>query len=287
MLARISLIIVVFLVIGTSGCRQDPLIEQLRRENPFRKQVEEKLPSQKWLEVSCDTLKFELPATYDVNQLRIFQKFRITGRDDKYINPAILSGFRSRSLWHENGFLISVVPRTLWNKTLQQLNIFFTDQFPQSKLRIFRTNGQYADLYLRSITETESIFVFDPGMSPHGYDLSNGEAIFRIECQPPNFSSSEPSSVYMAVAMMFKENSPYTENSVANLYQKNLPEQIISFDYLTLSGMLVNDHVIVITCDDDSISSGNTAGQLLFNRETNNRVIAVLAPNAKMTESNY
>ncbi len=283
---KLGIAICVFIFACIAGCQEDPLIEQLRRENPFRKPEVEKQPTQKWLEVSCDTLTFELPDTYDINQLRIFQNYRITGRDEKHINLAIMEGFKSKTLWHANGFIVSVAPRVLWNKTLEKFDVFFTDQVPQSKLRIFKTSGQYADLYLRSIIDTESIFIFDPGMIPHGYDLSDGESLFRIQCQPPVFSSSEPSSVYVSLAMMFKEQLPYTSNSVAGLYQRSQPEQIISFDYLALSGMLLNDNVIVITCDDESIKSSNAAGRLLYNQATNTRIIAVLAPNAKMIESN-
>ena len=272
---------------GVCSCQEDPLIEQLRQENPFRKPEEKKPATQKILRVSCDTLKIEMPATFDIGTLEVFNNYLATSRDPGYVNPAIVKGFGSMKLWHENGFIISIVPRSLWNKTLQQLEVFFSDQIPQSRLRIFSYVDQYAELFLRKIVDTENYNILGPDLYPHKFSLTNGELKFRFECQPPSELSADPSSVYISAFLVFQEFMPYMSNSVVDLYRKSVPEPIISFDYLSFSGMLINDYVIVITCDDDSMAGNNSAGQLMYNHDTNNRVIAVLAPNAKMTEMIY
>ena len=289
MLTRILIIIsAVVMLMGVCGCQEDPLIEQLRRENPFKQPEQEKKAAHRWLEVSCDTIKIDLPATYDLKKLDVFNNFVITGREIEYRNSAILNGFANKTVWHENGFIVSVVPRTLWTKTLEQLDVFFADKLPQSKLNLYNTPGQYADLFLRAVGDSEVVPVIASDLSTKDYNISNGECLFRIQCMPPNSGGADPVCVIVSASLMFKEFTPYTANSVVNLYRKTtMPEPIISFESLDLSGMLLNDYMILVTCTDESIKEGGKAGTLLFDSVNNNRIIAVLAPNAKMKESEY
>lgn len=258
------------------GCKtEDPYIEQLRKENPFAVPETPK-PDAKTM-VTCNTIKLTVPESYNISNLDIFKSYSYEQILADKQNP-VLNGFGSEQfeVWKKNGFRIAIAPSSYWKSTIESLKRFMADDGPTSKLFIYNRLSDFSELTLNVHSLAKEIVLFSHSGEKGALTVGNGEFVFRFQSTITGPEQISGNSVNFFLISAYKRYLPLGTT------QNILPEQLTGLDPLVLQGVLKNDNIIVITCDDSAKENDSIAVNMLYNKETRNISIIMLAPSAKM-----
>lgn len=267
------------LILILAGCGEDPLVRQLREENPFRtpntsQPVEIKKPV-----VTCNALKLVIPESYDISNLDVFKNYPAKKVISSRQNPVLDGNLAQQiEIWETNGFKVAIAPASKWNSTIGEVKRFIAEEIPAPRINLFNGNKDFAEIVLQSRPDNHEISVVSL-TGTKTTEVSQGEYVFRFQSTIYNTSQLQSNSVNFFLISAY----------VVHLFDESIsamagvkPDEITGFEPLTLSGTINNDQMIVISCDPEAISEKMAATEMLYNRNTRNVSLIMLAPSAKL-----
>lgn len=260
-----------------SGCqKEDSAIEQLRKENPFKKTQQQEVKESRH-RISCTSLKLVVPETIDVSDLAIFKNYSLTSSPLNRKGPANILNQNQIQTWLNNGFLIALAPKSLQDQTVEAVKRFFADERPTTRLNIYNGSSEFSDITLAVVNEQRTISFADTMKNTKLYQVSSGEFLFRFHATISSPQQINTKTVNFFLIPVFRESMPRGPLLASN-GQGSLP--VTGCKELIFSGTFSNDQTLAITCSPAAIAEKLPAAEMLYNRQTQCRTIILLSPEA-------
>ncbi len=266
----------------TSGCGEDEFIKEMRAENPFIKPKQPEKNTQSVM-VTCNSIKLVIPESYSIDKLDIFKQYPaekvLKGRQSPAVSGLTIDQVKN---WEKNGFRIAIAPVSYWVKTIKSVKRFMADEAESSILNIYSSPSDFSEIYLENSASEKKLTLYDISGAESSYSVLRGNFTFRMQSTIFGLEQLKSNTVNFFLISAFKDLIP--QSSLAIMAGKQ-QDQITGLMPLTLRGTLQNGYMIAISCSEGSITDGSIASDMLYNKETRNVSIVLLAPEAKLINS--